>query len=191
MVLPINTILCPTDFSESSVAAFQIARALAEHCRARLVILYVESPRAHAASDAATAKKDETEAELVDQLRSHLLVSGNTPVEYQIVHGVPKDLILETAGRIRADVIVMGTHGRSGVGRMLMGSVAEAISRAATCPVVAVRGQFAVEHRPDSPHSLADQDVNPVDLEAGPEDWRTIPGPFERARVEGAARTGG
>jgi nucleotide-binding universal stress UspA family protein len=54
--------------------------------------------------------------------------------------GEPSDGILEAARAVRADLIVMGTHGRTGIARLLLGSVAEAVLRRATCPVLTVRG---------------------------------------------------
>ena len=60
-------------------------------------------------------------------------------VEYRAEEGNPTDEILAVAGREGIDLIVMGTHGRSGIGRALMGSVAEAVSRQAMLPVVTVR----------------------------------------------------
>jgi nucleotide-binding universal stress UspA family protein len=55
--------------------------------------------------------------------------------------GEPRDLIVQTATKLGADLIVMGTHGRRGFRRLMLGSVAESISRAAPCPVLLVRAE--------------------------------------------------
>lgn len=158
-MIPLRTILHPTDLSESSRAAFHVARSLADRHCARLVILHVdaENPRRPLSS---ASECDEFECNLIDQLRTHHLVNADTPVEYQVVHGSPVEMILDTAQKIHADMIVMGTHGRSGIHRLVMGSVAETINRSSLCPVVTVRGKFASELSPEI--SEAESETGPV-----------------------------
>jgi len=73
-------------------------------------------------------------AKLVDG-RSALARVG----KLEVVFGDPRDMILRTATELGADMIVMGTHGRRGIPRLVLGSVAEEVVRRATCPVVTVR----------------------------------------------------
>ena len=73
-------------------------------------------------------------ARLADPRRA-LVTIGQTLVK----EGDPRDVVLETIDELRIDLIVMGTHGRRGISRMLMGSVAEDVTRRATCPVLLVR----------------------------------------------------
>ena len=63
------------------------------------------------------------------------------PTDFILRTGDPRDMILQTAKEIHADLIVIGTHGRRGISRFLLGSVAEAIVRSAPCPVLTVRAK--------------------------------------------------
>jgi len=169
-MLPIRTILHPTDLSDSSKMAFSIARSLEGNSPARLVILYVDTPRTPLEGEAELFRKDAVEQELIEQLRARQLVNAKTSVEYRVVKGNPVEEILDTAENIGADVIVMGTHGRSGVRRLMMGSVAEAVSRKATCPVVTVGGK--PKPTPETAHEpIGGRHGDVAFAEAGPEDW--------------------
>ena len=67
----------------------------------------------------------------------------NVPVDHYLAHGDPASEILRLAQDAKADVIVMGTHGRTGLPRLLMGSVAEQVVRKAPCPVVTVKSPMS------------------------------------------------
>ena len=71
-----------------------------------------------------------------------LIVPGGVPVERRLAEGDPADVILHFARQTPADLVVMGTHGRTGLGRVLMGSVAEQVVRKAPCPVLTVTAPF-------------------------------------------------
>jgi nucleotide-binding universal stress UspA family protein len=74
--------------------------------------------------------------EKLQQLKTH---THGARVETQVMEGDPVDMILRAAEETQSDVIVMGTHGRTGLGRLLLGSVAESVIRKAPCPVLSVK----------------------------------------------------
>jgi nucleotide-binding universal stress UspA family protein len=113
-------------------------------------------------------RPDGIEEDLRTRLRG-LKVDPTARVEYRVEEGHPAETILAVAQEVRADLIVMGTHGRSGARRLLMGSVAEAVSRRAACPVVTVRSSVPVSLEPVAG---AVGGVGPVDanLDIGPAD---------------------
>ncbi|MFZ0639511.1 MAG: universal stress protein [Candidatus Acidiferrales bacterium] len=145
-MLPIKRILCPIDFSEFSLRAYRSALSLAEHYRAKLVAQHiVEMWRYPSATFAISAG-------LYDQFRQALRESGaeqlqefvkqHTPDEIHpelvVQEGTAPDFILAFAQAQKIDVIVMGTHGRRGFDRLMLGSVTDRVMRAAPCPVLAV-----------------------------------------------------
>jgi nucleotide-binding universal stress UspA family protein len=139
-MLPIRAILCPTDFSAYSAHAFQMACALARDYHARILLLHVA---ATPIGTIPTAVLPPTPAEEMDQLRQRLnryvAPSGVAALERLVVEGGPAEEIVEITREWPCDLIVMGTHGRTGIRRMLMGSVAEAVLRGAPCPVLTVK----------------------------------------------------
>ena len=144
-MLAIHTILHPTDFSERSAAAFRVACALARDYNARLFVLHADYlPVALYGDVVAPPRPDDYEERLREQL--HLLrpADPDIRVEYFLNEGEPVSEILGVAEEVNADLIVMGTHGRTGLGRLLMGSVAEQVMRRANCPVLTVRTPFPV-----------------------------------------------
>jgi nucleotide-binding universal stress UspA family protein len=141
---PIRTILYPTDFSPPAATAFPVACALARDYGARLVALYVKPPDVLYGDgfvlppDPASVRK-----ELLAQLYGLQAPDPAVQITYVLEEGDPTAAILEKARTVRCDLIVMGTHGRTGVGRLLLGSVAEAVLRHAPCPVLTVRASLA------------------------------------------------
>lgn len=138
MSLP-KTILVPTDFGEAADHAFEYAITLAAQLDARLVLLNVLRPPALGLMEIGAVVTEGTvhsmhvaaQAEL-DRLADR----SARPVETMIRTGEPHQEILQVATEHRAELIVMGTHGRRGIRRLLLGSVAEAVVRSATCPVL-------------------------------------------------------
>jgi nucleotide-binding universal stress UspA family protein len=135
----IHTILHPTDFSEHSELAFRTACSLARDYGARLLVLHVAQAPVPLYMEGAVPPRTD---ELLDELRTQLLrlqPCDGTTVIHRLEEGNPVQEILRVAQAAQADLIVMGTHGRRGLRRLLMGSVAEQVMRNAGCPVMTVR----------------------------------------------------
>ncbi len=141
---PIETIFHPTDFSDSSAAAFDLACALARDYRATLVVAHVETPPMAIPTDGVALPPilDEP-AELRARLEQVRPVDVGVAVRHRLLSGTTADAILTAAAEEKADLIVMGTHGRGGLSRVLLGSVAEHVLRNASCPVLTVRARLA------------------------------------------------
>ncbi|HKA55947.1 MAG TPA: universal stress protein [Candidatus Binatia bacterium] len=134
-MFPIRTILHPTDFSPQSEQAYRAARILARDCNARLIVVHVLTP-----PPLRTAREKERGPEASDtQLRDLRTKLRGLSHTYKILQGRPAAEIVAAAKNIGADLIVMGTHGRSGLTRALLGSVAESVLRKAPCPVLTVK----------------------------------------------------
>ncbi len=134
-MLSIQTILHPTDFSEHSGYAFQLACSLARDRGARLIVLHVMPV-------ALVQEKRFYREEMAGELNRLGAPDARVRVEHRLEEGDAATQILRVAQEIGCDLIVMGTHGRTGLGRLLMGSVAEQILRMASCPVLTVRAPF-------------------------------------------------
>jgi len=139
-MLALQTVLFPTDFSAPSQAAFRLACSLARDYQARLVILHVKTPEIVFDEMYPTFEETEAVSKLLrEQLEALKPIDPRVEHEHLFREGDPTQEILTVAQENRADVIVMGTHGRTGVGRLLMGSVAEGVLRRAPCPVLTVK----------------------------------------------------
>jgi universal stress protein A len=147
-MLEVRTIVCPVDFSETSRRALEYAAAMAEKCGSTLSVVHVveDVPALTAYAGVVTRSLRE---EMEDSARRDLgeWVSGLGPVAAQarlaVIRGTPYKAIVEFAKREKADLIVMGTHGRSGFEHAFFGSVAERVLRRAPCPVLVVRPEVA------------------------------------------------
>ena len=139
-------IVVATDFSAASRPALATALDLARRDGARLVVLHVMVPPSPFAGDDLPASWLELEARAQREAERRLAAAvsraerSGIATTGTLVKGVPADVIVRVARREGADVIVIGTHGRSGLGRLFMGSVAARVLATATCPVVTVRG---------------------------------------------------
>lgn len=144
--MQIRNILFPTDFSRGARAAMDYAISLARDYNARLILLYVIQdisiaewyiPSSISAADlvedmqkSAWKEMDKWAAEAAGHVKD---------VDKMVVRGVPFVEIIKTAKEKDADLIVIGTHGRTGIDHMLFGSTAEKVVRKASCPVLTVR----------------------------------------------------
>lgn len=144
--MDIRHILAPTDFSEDSKQAILYANGWAQKVGARLSLLHVIQLSAHPVQgymvpELAMEFLDELEREASLQLAQLLPEAGDANVEVtrRVVVGVPYEKILETAAAENVDLIVMATHGRTGLPHLFLGSVAERVVRLAPCPVLTVR----------------------------------------------------
>lgn len=138
----IHTILFPTDFSEHAQAAFPLAVALARDHGARLVALHVATPPpfvTYGELELALQNPAGYRQQLEVELRRAVSPDPAVPVEYRVETGAPVAEVLRVAREAGCDLIVIGTHGRTGLGRALMGSVAEELVRKAPCPVLTVK----------------------------------------------------
>jgi universal stress protein A len=139
-MLPIRTVLHGTDFSESSAAAFRLACSLARDYGAQLIVLHVQPPAVAIGETGGFYLNPEGERdELMKELRGLSPEDPAVIVDYRLAEGNAADEILRAAQETDCDVIVLGTHGRKGLGRLLLGSVAEQIVRTAPCPVLTVK----------------------------------------------------
>jgi nucleotide-binding universal stress UspA family protein len=143
-------ILHPTDFSETAQAAEAQAVAMARALAAELVILHV-SVEGILYGDPAFGRADlervydaqrEWAQRAMDERVAAARAAGVT-ARGIVSPGVPAEIIVRTAEANRAAMIVMGTHGRGGLERLMLGSVADRVLRTATCPVLSVRSGAA------------------------------------------------
>lgn len=139
-MLPIRIIVYPTDFSEPSKYAFGLACALARDYGARLIVLHVAVPPDIVYGEGVIVPLPTgCEQDLLAKVRELRPHNRQVLVEYQLTGGDPAEEIVRVARESEAELIVMGTHGRTGLGRLLLGSVAEEVMRKADCPVLTVR----------------------------------------------------
>lgn len=158
-MLKIETIVCPTDLSEASLEAVPLATRMARLHGADLHLLHVHLLHSITRSD-----EDDVPFPGEDEARFELEASAGeiewNRVEHQIRRGInAAPTILEYADEHDADMIVMGSHGRRGFRRLLLGSVTEEVVRLAPCPVLVVR------NRPEKPAPReVDRIIVPVDF---------------------------
>ena len=141
-MIRVKTILYPTDFSSYSNSAYFHALGLAEAYKAALTILYVYTP-GDAAPGSASSDKSHWRSQL-EQIRP---ANKCIPVTHVFLEGDAATEIVRYADDEAIDVIVLGTHGRTGVDRLVMGSVAERVMRDAPCSVLVVK--LPGGHRPE------------------------------------------
>jgi nucleotide-binding universal stress UspA family protein len=168
----INKILVPIDYSNHSTLALQWGTSLAQKYGAQLLLLHVipkaveevstqgpglpyfsyeeELRQVPAARSRPSSPEvvlidyvEKTETELADLVRTHLTDPGSATVKVTL--GKPAEEILQVARDEAVDLIVMGTHGRTGLRHVLLGSIAETVVRTAPCPVFTVK---ATAHGP-------------------------------------------
>jgi len=135
----IRTILHPTDFSEQSEYALRLACALARDHGAHLIVLHVAPPPVIASAEGVFHSEPEYCLEPLREQLHQLQTPDVGRVDRRVEEGEPEDEILRVAQESNADLIVMGTHGRTGLDRLLLGSVAEQVVRQASCPVMTVK----------------------------------------------------
>ncbi|HEX9306965.1 MAG TPA: universal stress protein [Anaeromyxobacter sp.] len=150
MRLPaVTRVLVPIDFSPSARAALEYGTFLAGKLGAELDVLHVWEPPGYVGPDALALLPmtqgqpswEQTRTEVTREVDHFLAKTVAKPKELtvRVEAGEPSDTILQIAKDSGADLIVMGTHGRTGLSRLLIGSVAEAVLRRSTCPVLTIR----------------------------------------------------
>lgn len=148
-----KTILFPTDFSTASDAALEHAATLAKSSGGSLLILHVEEPPlAYGGGELYYGIPEPDSERILKMLEDVRPKDSSVPFTHRLTMGDPAGEIVRIAGEERVDMIVLGTHGRTGVTRLLMGSVAEAVVRRAPCPVLVYRETAAKLARPVAAH---------------------------------------
>lgn len=138
----IKSILVPTDFSSYSSNAIDYAAKMAKPLGARIVLVHVIESLSYSVTDTFTLVDhrralEKTAGALLENFRREL-AAKDVPVKTRLASGVPYDEILKIARQENADLIVMGTHGRTGVEHLFLGSVAEKVVRLSSCPVLTI-----------------------------------------------------
>lgn len=135
--MKMSKIVFPTDFSHCGDAALSLATVLARDTGAKLIIAHVEEPPlAYGGGEMYYGLPEPLTEDLAQMLNKVRPLDPAVPCEHRLITGEPSDAIVRLADQEQADLIVMGTHGRTGLSRLLMGSVAESIVRNAKCPVL-------------------------------------------------------
>jgi nucleotide-binding universal stress UspA family protein len=137
-VIHVRKILYPTDFSSYSNQAYFHAISLAEKHGASLTIVYVYNPEAPAQSGE-PADHTGRRAYWRAQLESVRPLNTTIEVQHLLLEGDPAGEIVRHVQQTGVDLVVMGTHGRTGLERLLLGSVAEKVLRDAPCSVLVVK----------------------------------------------------
>ena len=149
--MKLNKVLVASDCSEHSKAAIEAAVSLAALSGGKVDVLYV-APRPVDyypldewiwGKEGEEHRLDDRVAQLASERFEAFLATLSTDIrnaiDTRVATGVPYEVIVQSAKDNGYDLIVMGTHGRTGVSRVMLGSVAERVVRMATCPVLTVR----------------------------------------------------
>lgn len=141
-----KSVLFATDFSESSDHAFEYAHTVAKCFGARLLVLHVINElvdlRGFYVPHISIDKLEEEMAESAHKMMAQFIethAQGYAPLESIVSPGIPYDEILKKAEEESADLIVLGTHGRTGLDHVLFGSTAEKVVRKSPIPVMTIR----------------------------------------------------
>ena len=138
-------LLCPIDFSDVSDHAFKIATDLAATFKADLHVIHVFQMPASTIPEGAYEVPEDMEESIKCHLSKRLdeFVKNHSTPEINITTGLytgfPHNEIINSANETNADMIVMGTHGRTGFSQVLLGSVAERVIRTSDIPVLTIR----------------------------------------------------
>lgn len=155
--LKLARLLVPVDFSDCSLRALDYALALAEQFGSKIILLHIVEPAVYPENYlVASPALDETNQNLLESARerlsalSHKRIGHRLPAETLVRMGRAHSEIPDTAKALGADLIILGTHGYTGLKHVLLGSTAERVVRHAPCPVLTVRypgGETGAEPR--------------------------------------------
>jgi nucleotide-binding universal stress UspA family protein len=143
--MTVHHVLVPIDFSPYAGQALDYAIALAQKLQARITLLHVIQPQLIVGADIGAWPSpsfiEELETAIMGDMEGYRarVTDAGLEGEIVVVHGVPFQEILNTAKARQVDLIIMGTHGRTGLPHILLGSVAERVARMAPCPVLVAR----------------------------------------------------
>jgi nucleotide-binding universal stress UspA family protein len=142
---PLRNIVVATDFSEQAEKATRYAIELAQRLDARVELVHVWSIPIVSYPDIVVPLPAGYIDDLAKEAQRGMDVAlerhtvPGTPVTGAVVCGDPRDAVIEAADKAKADLLVLGTHGRRGLRRAVLGSLAETVVRLAKCPVLVVR----------------------------------------------------
>ena len=141
-----HRIVCPTDFSPTAARAVDLATRMAVASGGELVLLHVVPAinyptRGISIAAAFPQLEQELQAKAKERLDQQQIAAQGITVRREVRHGDPYDQILACARDGKADLIVLGTHGHTGLKHALLGSTAERVVRLAECPVLTVRAK--------------------------------------------------
>ncbi len=139
---PFKNILVATDFGNASRRAAELGCELARQFGARLTLLHVWTVPIPAYAEAISIRLDEIEKEAVKAMEEEvdrLRDKCPTPIRTLLVVGLAWRTIVDAIEEHKCDLVIVGTHGRHGVERLFLGSVAEKVVRASPVPVLTVR----------------------------------------------------
>ncbi|MGH7336772.1 MAG: universal stress protein [Myxococcota bacterium] len=145
MAINIERILVPLDFSENTPALLEWAAHLAEEHSSKVILLHAyhlpvefqQLEGAYLPPDFWASVRSEAEQQLGEHAET--LRARGLAVETAVCEGYAATVIVEEAARLDADLIVIGTHGLSGLKHLLLGSIAERVVQKAPCPVLTVK----------------------------------------------------
>jgi len=143
----IRRILCATDFSGASKRAYEYAVELAAKLQAEVVVIHAYQIPAYTLPDGMVEVPVEVESNVRQRLEQQLdefvrsVDTKGAAVKAQLSDGVPYVEITHAARELKADLIVVGTHGRTGLAHLLLGSVAERVVRTSDVPVLTIRSK--------------------------------------------------
>lgn len=163
------SVLCPVDFSDNSRGALRYAALIASRLGARLTLLAVNDPVLVEATQLGAAPDHLVEDTVreVDRFCQRTLegqLAGIGDVRLEVAAGKPADEILRVARDRRVDLIVMGSHGSTGVRKLFFGSTTERVLRETTVPVLVTPADDAGPVRPEDVDSTVRRILAPVDL---------------------------
>src|SRR5262249_4511452 len=151
-----QTLVHPTDYDEPSKEAFRVARSLAQALGARLVVFHVVPPPAIVTQDGRVIL-DPHDPEPIDLWAEYRTLQAAAPevaVQYAVVVGDKSEVMSLLAEKVRelgeGALVVMGSHGRRGISRLLWGSKAEEVVRECPCPVLVVKASLRKDPAVDS-----------------------------------------
>jgi nucleotide-binding universal stress UspA family protein len=137
----LTTILHPTDFSDLAANALHVALALAQQHNAQLIVLYVKQPQEDVIGEFGMPppEPEPSDEAILERLGKLIPAGSSVPARAMVINDTVVDGIVQVAKKTKADVIVMGTHGRKGLARLFHANIADHVTRAAPCKVLALR----------------------------------------------------
>jgi len=162
----LKNVVFPTDFSRTASGALPFAAGLASRFRAALHVVNAAEPANYSLPPETWHLADQTRERETKQVRTFLQTSfPEIESEVQVWEGTVSQVLTSAIDRDHADMIVLGTHGRTGVGKLLLGSAAEAILRTAPCPVLTLGPHARTEPEWQLHQILYATDFSPASIE--------------------------